>query len=544
MAEQGQRQLGVLLHPSSLFGREQIGTIGDEAYRFVDWLGSAGASVWQILPLTMNGQHDSPYFSYSAFAGNPWLVDRLDLHRHGLLAHPSLQATATDAAVELDTLSEQKLPELREAGGALLADPDHPWHAPFAQFCREQAWLDDTCHFFALKEHFGDEPWFTWPQGIRRREPSALVESQAELSDAIAQWRAVLFFFDHQWASLKQAAKDAGLTILGDLPIYVSHDSADVWVNQQEFALDENGGLLVQSGVPPDYFSETGQLWGNPLYRWDVMAETGYRWWLDRLRRCLELSDVVRIDHFRALSAYWEVPADAPDARPGRWVPGPGQRFIDAVRAQLPSMPFVAEDLGTLDDDVLELRDDNRLPGMRILQFGFDGTPDNPHQPHRFPTACLAYTGTHDNDTVAGWWASMDPQRRAEVAAYYQVDPHADPGRLVWSLIEAALGSRADVAVIPMQDLLVLDSRARMNDPSVFVGNWSWRMPPDGLSADLAASLRRLGEEYGRVGQRDTSGARQPSTSGSTRAARGPSMDVAVMIPDIIAEPTPQNRMS
>jgi 4-alpha-glucanotransferase len=263
--------------------------------------------------------------------------------------------------------------------------------------------------------------------------------------------------------------------------------------------LDDEGRLLVQSGVPPDYFSETGQLWGNPLYRWDVMARRGFDWWLARLRRCLALTDVVRIDHFRALSAYWEVPGDAHDARAGRWVPGPGQAFVDALRAAFPSMPFVAEDLGTLDDDVLMLRDTNDFPGMRILQFGFDGTPDNPHQPHRFPENCLVYTGTHDNQTGAGWWHSLSADDRTAVAAYYQFPPDAEDGRVVWSLIEAALGSRARVAVIPLQDLLVLDDRARMNDPSVFVGNWSWRAPPDGTSAVLAQSLRDLAGRYGRV---------------------------------------------
>jgi len=326
-----------------------------------------------------------------------------------------------------------------------------------------------------------------------------MAASRLELADQIARWSAIFFLVDRQWLGLRRAANEAGLTILGDLPIYVSHDSADVWRHQDEFVLDEEGGLVVQSGVPPDYFSETGQLWGNPLYRWDVMAANGYRWWIDRLRRCLELTDLVRIDHFRALSAYWEVPGHAADARSGRWVPGPGQGFLDAVREAFPSMPFVAEDLGTLDDDVLRLRDENALPGMRILQFGFDGTPENPHLPHRFPSRCLAYTGTHDNDTVAGWWAGLDDDGRAEVARYFQIDPRDDTGRVVWSLIEAAIGSRAAVAVIPMQDLLVLDGRARMNDPSVFVDNWAWRMPPDGLSTELAASVRMLGERYGRV---------------------------------------------
>lgn len=494
------RTFGVLLHPSSLFGREPIGTLGAEAHQFVDWLASTGAGVWQILPLTMNGAYDSPYFSYSAFAGNPWLVDLADLQAHGLLdAGLGLAPEPGDAAVPFDTLAATKLPLLRRAARALLDDPDHAWRPGLAAFARAQAWLDDTCHFFALKERYDDKPWFEWPAGIARRDPDALSASRLELAEQIEEWSAIVYFVDRQWAEVMAAAHAAGLTVLGDLPIYVSHDSADVWLDQQEFTLDESGHLTAQSGVPPDYFSETGQLWGNPLYRWDTMADNGYRWWLDRLRRCLELSDVVRIDHFRALSAYWEVPADAADARSGRWVPGPGQSFIDAVRQAFPAMPFVAEDLGTLDDDVLALRDENDLPGMRILQFGFDGTPDNPHQPHRFPTRCLAYTGTHDNDTVAGWWATLDEHERADIAAYYQVDPGADAGSVVWSFIEAAMGSRADVAVVPVQDLLVLDSRARMNDPSVFVGNWSWRMPPDGLSSDLATSLRHLAERYDRL---------------------------------------------
>ena len=494
------RQFGVLLHPSSFYGHERVGTLGAEAHRFVEWLASAGAGVWQILPLTVNGQYDSPYFSYSAFAGNPWLVDLADLAAHGLLDDPDLLPGVTHAAVPFDLLAATKLPHLRTAARRLLGSSAHEWRDELAQFSAEKSWLADTCHFFALRGRYADAPWFTWPELLRRRDPTALADSRAELAATIDEWRAVFFFFERQWAALKQAANKAGLTIIGDLPIYVSHDSADVWLNQDEFALDDSGALLVQSGVPPDYFSETGQLWANPLYRWDVMADNGFRWWLDRLGRCLEQSDVVRIDHFRALSAYWEVPADAADARSGRWVPGPGQAFLDAVRAAFPTMPLIAEDLGTLDDDVLRLRDANDLLGMRVLQFGFDATPDNPHQPHRFPTRCVAYTGTHDNEPVVGWWQSLDDAGRAAVAAYYQVDPQADPGRVAWSLVEAAIGSRADVAVIPMQDLLGLDSRARMNDPSVFVGNWSWRMPPDGLSTDLAESLHQLARRYDRLG--------------------------------------------
>lgn len=493
------RELGVLLHPSSLFGPDDIGTFGPEAYQFVDWLARTGAGVWQILPLTANGQHDSPYFSYSAFAGNPWLVDLRFLHEAGLLPETGLHEFVRDARVPFARLAHTKLPRLREAAEALLATPGHPWSDRFAQFRTRETWLADTAHFFALKDEQGGAPWWEWPAGLRTREEHAVRASRAEQAGPVAVWEAIFFFADLQWAELKAYAHSRGLKVLGDLPIYVAHDSADVWLNQGQFQLDAEGGLAGQSGVPPDYFSESGQLWGNPLYRWDVMAQDGFRWWVERLRRCVDLTDIVRIDHFRALSAYWEVPAGAADARGGRWVAGPGQPFLDVLAREFPGLPFVAEDLGTLDDDVYRLRDDNGLFGMRILQFGFDGTPDNPHQPHTFPTSCIAYTGTHDNQTVHGWWNDLDAGTREQVARYYRVSPTDDVGHVVWSLVEAAIGSRADVAVIPIQDLLVLDDRARMNDPSVFVGNWSWRMPANGLSRELAESVHDLAERYGRA---------------------------------------------
>jgi len=494
-----ERQFGILLHPSSLYGHDDVGTLGVEAYAFVDWLASTGASLWQILPLTRNGQYDSPYFSYSTFAGNPWLVDLAALHDAGLLAEPALHAEVVDSHVPFAELARTKRPQLLAAAEAFLAEPTHAWWPGFEQFRASEPWLADTAHFFALKEEFDDAPWWQWPAALRTRERDAVRASTHELADRIAVWEALFYFVDLQWSQLKAYANGKGIRVLGDLPIYVNHDSADVWLNAEQFALDADGALLVQSGVPPDYFSESGQLWGNPLYRWDEMAKDGYTWWVERLRRCVELTDVVRIDHFRALAAYWEVPAGAVDARGGRWVTGPGQGFLDRLREEFPTLPFVAEDLGTLDDAVHALRDDNGLFGMRILQFGFDGTPDNPHQPHAFPVACIAYTGTHDNETLAAWWAGMPAAKRAEVATYYQFDPSADVGRMAWSLIEAALGSRALVAVLPLQDLLVLDERGRMNDPSTFVGNWSWRMPPSGVSAELASSVRRLAASYGRV---------------------------------------------
>lgn len=493
------RELGVLLHPSSLAGPDDIGTFGAEAYRFVDWLAGTGARIWQVLPLTLNGRYDSPYFSTSAFAANPLLVDLRLLVDAGLLAEAGLRSGAVDDAVPFAELHSSKLPRLLAAARTFLDTPRHPWADAFSHFRAREGWLADTAHFFALKEQHGDAAWWQWPPAVRVREPTAVAASRDDLAERIRAWEAVFFFADQQWAQLRAYARAHGLTILGDLPIYVADDSADVWLHQDQFFLDPDGTLTVQSGVPPDYFSETGQLWGNPLFRWDVMAQDGFRWWVDRLRRCVGLTDVVRIDHFRALAAYWEVAGDAVDARGGRWVPGPGQAFLDVLAREFPGLPFVAEDLGTLDEEVHALRDANGLFGMRILQFGFDGLPDNPHQPHTFPTSCIAYTGTHDNETLRGWWEGLDAPMREQVARYYQFSPTDDIGRVVWSLIEAAIGSRADVAVIPVQDLLVLDDRARMNDPSVFVGNWSWRMPPDGLSAELATSVLALAERHGRT---------------------------------------------
>ncbi len=493
------RCFGVLLHPSSLPGRDAIGTVGTDALDFVDWLATTGATIWQILPLTMNGQDDSPYFSSSAFAGNPWLVDVDQLVDQGLLDNTGARGFVSDARVHFDAMRDHKRPLLWLAAERFLAAPDHPWRAGFEAFVAESDWLAPTCHFFALKDLHDQAPWWEWPESIRRRRTNALNRSLDELADEIGRWQAILYFFEVQWRSVRTAANACGIRILGDLPIYVADDSADVWLHQDQFTLDDAGAKTLQSGVPPDYFSAKGQMWRNPLYRWDVMAADGYAWWLSRLRRCLELSDVVRIDHFRALSAYWEVAGDATDALGGRWVEGPGQDFLDAVRVEFPDMPFVAEDLGTLDEAVYELRDGNGLPGMRVIQFGFDGLPDNPHLPDSIVEECIVYTGTHDNEPIAVWWNALDPSWRAEVARVYQIPPGADVGRAVWSFIEAAIGSRAVAAVIPMQDLLVLGEGSRMNDPSTPIGNWGWRMPPRSESPELAGSLRRLAARYGRL---------------------------------------------
>jgi len=490
------RSLGVLMHPSSLPGRDGIGTLGARAHDFVAWLETSGATIWQILPLSINGKDDSPYFSSSAFAGNPWLVDLDNLVENGVLDDTGLSDRVTHDAIDFDHLRRSKQRSLSAAADRFLASPDHPWRLGFDAFARDNDWLTPTCHFLALKDLYGDVPWWDWPNSIRRCDPEAVEQSRRSLADEIVRWSAMLYFFEVQWRAVRADAAERGIRILGDIPIYVAPDSADVWINQDQFQLDGAGGLIVQSGVPPDYFSEDGQLWGNPLYRWDAMAADGYSWWLLRLRRCLEMSDIVRIDHFRALSAYWEVPGDAETAIGGRWVAGPAQSFLDAIKQAFPDMPFVAEDLGELDEPVYVLRDSNDLPGMRVLQFGFDGGPENPHSLEAFIERCVAYTGTHDNNTTAGWWDDLDAETKANVVEGLDIRTGAGIETIVWTIIEAVIASPAVVAVIPVQDLLVLDQQARMNVPSTTTGNWGWRMPPGLLTPELATSIHLLAERY------------------------------------------------
>jgi 4-alpha-glucanotransferase len=484
------RTFGVLLHPSSLVGPEPIGTFGAEAALWLQWLASTGAGVWQVLPLTINGKDESPYFSTSAFAANHWLIDLRELRAAGLIAEFEPPAGLDGGPIDFDAMRAWKRPRLLAAASTFLASDAHPWRTEYDQFVASADWLADACHFFALQDQYPGTPWWDWDEPLRTRRPAAVVASASALAAEIEQWQVLQFFAERQWRRLRRAANDAGILVLGDIPIYVAPDSADVWVHQDQFELDADGRMLAQSGVPPDYFSETGQLWGNPLYRWDVMAADGFSWWISRLRRTLEQTDVVRIDHFRALSGYWSVPADHDTAIHGRWEPGPGQPFVDAVRKAFPVLPIIAEDLGDLDDDVLALRDDNGLVGMRVLQFGFDGDPPNEHHPSRIVDRCVVYTGTHDNDTLAGWWESLDRRQRAKVRAATGMPPRLrTPGAVRW-LIDVTLRTPAVAAVVPVQDLLVLGSDARMNTPGTTVDNWMWRMPPDRLTPRLARDIR------------------------------------------------------
>lgn len=377
---------------------------------------------------------------------------------------------------------------VRRRGGAPLED-----HEAFRRAPEQAVWLEDWALFAALKERFGGAPWIEWPADLALRDAAAIRSARTELAEEVAFHAFAQFLFFRQWGRLRREAAERGVAILGDVPIYVVHDSADVWANSRLFALDSAGRPEEVAGVPPDYFSETGQLWGYPLYRWDRLEEEGYAWWVERFRACGRLADVLRIDHFRGFAGYWSVPASERTALRGRWLPGPGRKLFDAVRGALGSVDLVAEDLGTITADVEILRDELGLPGMKVLQFAFS-EDDSPHLPHRHVPESVVYTGTHDNDTTLGWYESADPDERSRVLDYLG----SDGTTVVWDFIRAAYGSVANRAVVPMQDLLELPSEARMNDPAVPGGNWRWRLPSAPLSPALGERLRRLAEASGR----------------------------------------------
>jgi len=489
------RQCGLLLHPTSLPGPEGIGTFGAEARQFIDFLVAAGQSVWQILPLGPTGYGNSPYSCYSAFAGNPLLIDLATIAAEGDLDADLLSPYPLTGRVDYVAVNNQKLPLLLQAASAFLAaEPDERKH-DFWHFCDTTFWLHDYALFMAAKEHFGGTCWHLWPADLARREPKAVARYSVELGPAIGAQKYLQWQFFRQWQRLKSYANWHGVKIIGDAPIFVAHDAADVWCNQQLFQLDVKGKPLVVAGVPPDYFSKTGQRWGNPLYDWKQMAADGYGWWLARLRSDLALYDQVRIDHFRGFEAYWEIPARQKTAIKGRWVKGPGEDLFRAMLQACGNLPIIAEDLGVITPEVERLRDKFCLPGMKILQFSFDGGPGNGYLPHNYEPNCVVYTGTHDNDTTVGWFAQLSVAQQRRVCDYLCCEPAA----VCRELIRAAIASVARTAVIPVQDLLELDSSARMNVPGIAGGNWSWRLAAGGLTAEAAAWLRSAAESYNRI---------------------------------------------
>lgn len=503
------RVSGLLLHPTSLPGRFGIGDLGPEAHHFLDLLRDAGQRVWQVLPLGPTGYGDSPYQCFSAMAGNPLLVSPARLVQEGWLSPDDLsplEALPAEVA-DFDQLITPRLALLTRAFTRFAASATAVQHAAFDMFRAEQAWwLDDFSLFMALKDAEAMRPWTSWPAPLRDRQPSAIAEARATHAEscrrhAFAQWQ---FFV--QWEALREAATAREIALMGDMPIFVAHDSADVWAQPDLFDLREDGMPRVVAGVPPDYFSTTGQLWGNPLYRWDRMRADGYAWWIRRLRMALTLVDRVRLDHFRGFVAYWQVPADATTAMHGEWQRGPGGDLFEALTAAIGLLPIVAENLGFITPDVEALRATHGLPGMAILQFAFGTDPQaSDFLPHNFTRDRVAYTGTHDNDTMMGWArgstgdSTRTPEDVARERRYAEAYLTAGADDLHWAAIRACLASVAETVIIPVQDVLGLGSDARMNIPGRASGNWRWRMPAGALTTAHAARLRDLADLYGRV---------------------------------------------
>ena len=503
------RTSGILLHPTSLPGRFGIGELGPEAIRFADFLAAAGQRLWQVLPLGPTGYGDLPYQCFSAFAGNPLLVSLDVLEAEGLLMPADLADTPAfpEPQVDYGDVIDFKRSALARACARFRGAAGPPEREAFAAFCRDHAaWLDDFALFMAVKAAHGGVAWTDWDREIAARRPEALAKWKGEKADEIEATKLTQYHFFRQWAELRRYCHARHVKIMGDVPIFVAHDSADVWAHPELFQLDEAGRPTVVAGVPPDYFSATGQLWGNPLYRWDEMARTGYAWWIDRFRSALSLVDTVRLDHFRGFEAYWEIPASAPTAATGQWVKGPGAALFEALHAALGALPIVAENLGVITPEVEALRERFGFPGMAILQFAFGGDPQgSTFIPHNYSHDRVVYTGTHDNDTVVGWWTSGvgDSTRTMEEVeaerAFARRYMHSDGQEIHWDFIRTLLGSVAELAIVPLQDVLGLGSEARMNVPARPGGNWRWRFAASALTPEIRGRLREMTETYGRV---------------------------------------------
>ena len=504
------RSSGILLHPTSLPGRFGIGDLGTEAYRFADFLADTKKRLWQVLPLGPLGYGNSPYQCHSVFAGNPLLLSLEMLVEEGLLEAADLANAPhfREHSVDFDAVRAFKLPLLQESVQAFEEKASSGQRAGFESFCNEKAsWLDEYALYTALKEAHDHAAWNMWEDDIKLRRTAAVKRWSKKLAGEISCHKFQQFQFFKQWSRLKKYCNDRGIGLFGDMPIYVSLDSDTVWLHPELFYLDENGRPTVVAGVPPDYFSETGQLWGNPLYRWDLMAQDGYAWWIERIQATLSLVDIVRLDHFRGFEKYWEVPGGDTTARNGRWVPGPGAALFQAILKALGNVPIIAEDLGVITPEVDALRERFEFPGMRVLQFAFGNDPKaDDYRPHNYPRNCVVYTGTHDNNTTIGWFREEvlgDTTQSREIreaerrlALKYL---GSDGKEFNWDFIRLALMSVADTAIIPLQDILGLGAEARMNRPATANGNWAWRFTRDMLTAELKTRLRDLTTIYGRT---------------------------------------------
>ena len=503
------RSSGILLHPTSLPGPFGIGDLGPAAYEFADFLAGGGQSIWQMLPLGPTGYGDSPYQCFSAFAGNPALISPVRLVDLGWLHTKDVDDLPQFSAeqVEYEQVNALKQRKLNQAFAEFEKAAPQSEKRKLAEFKNaEKGWLSDFALFRALKDKFGGVAWPKWEREFALRDPQALQRARAELAHQIAEQEFLQFVFFDQWESLKRYCSERKIRVMGDLPIYVAHDSTDVWAHPEFFHLDAEGNATKVAGVPPDYFSATGQLWGNPIYRWDRMAADGYSWWVERFRAAFRMFDMLRVDHFRGFEAYWEVPGGEHTAQNGKWVKGPGAELFAAVEAKLGKLPIVAENLGVITPGVEAIRERFGFPGMAILQFAFGNDPQGPSfRPHNYPRNLVAYTGTHDNDTVVGWWTSKpgegsirseeDIRKERELTREY-LDLGDKP--IHWVFIRTLMASVADTVVFPLQDVLGLGSEARVNTPGTATGNWRWRVRGELVTEELAQRLRKMAIVYDR----------------------------------------------
>ena len=500
------RTSGILMHITSLPGEYGVGTMGKQAYEFVDFLKKAGQSIWQILPLTPTGFGDSPYQSCSTFAGNHYLIDLPTLVQEGLLTEQDLEGirwNTSEDKVDFGLLYNNRLKVLRAAYGRFTPGAD------YEAFCAENSsWLPDFALFMALKDKFGGKPWYEWEEKLKFRDPDAIWAARGELKEQISFFSFVQYLFFKQWTALHDYAQKSGITIIGDVPIYVPRDSVEVWSSPELFQMDEKLDPKAVAGCPPDAFSADGQLWGNPLYRWDAVAADGYSWWIRRLAAAGKLYDVVRMDHFRAFAGYWSVPFGDKTAKGGQWITGPGMDFISAVKEALPELKLIAEDLGYLTQDVLDLRDASGYPGMKVLQFAFDSREPSDYLPHTYTANSVCYTGTHDNMTTRQWLETGTPEMQQYATEYMRLSKEEG---MVWGVIRTAMSSVSDTCVIPLQDYLDLGAEARMNFPGTTNSNWTWRAK-DGMIVDaLAEKIRHLTTLYARLGSQAPVESKEPA---------------------------------
>ena len=494
-----ERSSGILFHPTSLPGKYGIGTLGKEAYAFIDFLKKSRQKLWQIFPLGPTGYGDSPYQSFSSFAGNPYLIDFDLLIEAHLLSEEDLRDVFfgdNEEYIDYGAIYNQKYPLLRKAYENFKSSDNHEMKENLEHFKRENAsWLNDYSLYISLKNHFNGLPWNEWAHDIKNREHGAMEHYRNELADDIEYHNFIQFLFFKQWGDVKRYANENGIKIIGDIPIFVAADSSDAWANPEIFLFDEERKPVKVAGVPPDYFSATGQLWGNPLYNWQKLKETNYSWWVERVRANLSTCDIIRIDHFRGFEAYWAVPYGDDTAINGQWEPGPGIDLFNAIKSQLGELPIIAEDLGLMTQGVIDLREATGFPGMKILGFAFDSGEENDYLPHTYTKNCVVYTGTHDNDTLIGWFQKAKEEDRQFARDY--LNSRSDD-EIHWDAIRGAWSSVASMAISPVQDFLGLGSEARINTPGVASGNWQWRLKQGVLTDELAEKIAKLTKIYSR----------------------------------------------